>query len=199
MPRITDVVKNLLIINVIIFFAATVLFPHLQGYLYLWPLGTENFAPYQVVSHMFMHGDLGHLFFNMFGLFMFGPPLESIWGPKKFLVFYLLAGFGAIAIHLFMTYMGFQVAAPVVGASGALYGVLVGFGMLFPETKLGIIFLPIQFKAKYFIPALIGLDVIGGFTGFSIFGRSIAHFAHVGGALTGFLLLLYWNKFDSRM
>lgn len=238
MPQITDVVKNLLIINVIIFFGTMFLGAEIKDWLVAYFPASLHFKPVQVVTHMFNHGSPTHLFFNMFALFMFGPPLETMWGPKKFLFFYLTAGFGAIALHygvdLFkysqiigqvdsgtyneilnkgreIMYGGQQYTnealaslngilnRPVVGASGAIYGLLVGFGMLFPETKLGIIFLPIQFKAKYFIPGILALDFIGGFTGFSIFGQGIAHFAHIGGALTGFLLLTYWNKFGSRL
>jgi rhomboid family protein len=200
MLRITDVVKNLIIINVIMYFGTLILMGDNRILLAMFPLGTEYFKPYQVITHMFMHADLMHLFFNMFGLFMFGPPLESLWGPKKFLFFYLVAGFGALAIHLITGYLGLQeISNPVLGASGALYGVLVGYGMNFPNAKLALIFFPVPVAAKYFIPGLLALDLLGGFTGFSIFGHNIAHFAHVGGAVFGFLMIIYWQKFGSRL
>jgi len=200
MPRITDVVKILIIINVIMYAGSRFLMPDTYMLLALWPPGySDFFQPYQIVSHMFMHADLMHIAFNMFGLFMFGPPLESLWGPKKFLFFYLVCGFGALAIHMLTTYLGLSSLGPVLGASGALYGVLAGYGMNFPNSKLALIFFPVPVAAKYFIPGLLALDFIGGFTGFSIFGKSIAHFAHIGGALFGFLMVLYWQKFGSRL
>jgi membrane associated rhomboid family serine protease len=200
MLRITDVVKNLIIINVIMYFGTLMLMGDSRILLAMFPPGTEYFNPYQIISHMFMHADLMHLFFNMFGLFMFGPPLESLWGTKKFLFFYLAAGFGALAIHLITGYLGIQeMGGPVLGASGALYGVLVGYGMNFPNAKLALIFFPVPVAAKYFIPGLLVLDLLGGFTGFSIFGQNIAHFAHVGGAIFGFLMIMYWRKFGSRL
>lgn len=233
MSQITDVVKNLLIINVLIYFG-TIAFPQIvHDYFTLYFPLSQQFQPVQLVTHMFMHGSLMHLFFNMFGLFMFGPPLESLWGPKKFLIFYLIAGFGAAAVHLGVSYFEYMqlvsiidpasvaevlqngtdviargrnysdtnlgalnatINTGVVGASGALYGVLVGFGMNFPETKLSLIFFPVPVAAKYFIPGILLLDLIGGFTGFSIFGQNIAHFAHIGGAIFGFLMIMFWRK-----
>lgn len=238
MPRVTDVVKNLIIINVILYFGVFILPPEIQQWFRLYPPMSDQFKPVQLITHMFMHGSPMHLFFNMFGLFLFGPPLEALWSPKRFLFFYLVAGFGAAAIHLGVNYFEYlsligsmnpdevalvlreggdvmlsgkqytdsmlaklnsTINIPVVGASGALYGVLVGYGMNFPNAKLALIFFPVPVKAMYFIPGLIALDLIGGFTGFSIFGQNIAHFAHVGGALFGLLLILYWRKYGSRL
>jgi membrane associated rhomboid family serine protease len=238
MLRITDVVKNLIIINVIIYFGTMFLSEEIQEWFRLYPPMSDQFEPVQLITHMFSHGGPMHLFFNMFGLFMFGPPLEDLWGPKKFLFFYLVAGFGAAAVHLGINYIEYlqvlgsmdanniaEVLAnggdimrnrqqysdpelaglnslinmPVVGASGALYGVLVGYGMNFPNAKLALIFFPVPVAAKYFIPGLLVLDLLGGFTGFSIFGQNIAHFAHVGGAIFGFLMIMYWRKFGSRL
>ncbi|MFK7935172.1 MAG: rhomboid family intramembrane serine protease [Saprospiraceae bacterium] len=235
MMQITDVVKNLLIINVIIYFG-TLAIPEIVGeWFTLYSPMTEQFKPVQLITHMFMHGSPMHLFFNMFGLYMFGPPLESLWGPKKFLIFYLIAGFGAAAVHLGVSYfeyvqltnamspdmvaevlqngrdviatgrnytnealanLNISLYAGVVGASGALYGVLAGYGMKFPEAKLALIFFPVPVAAKYFIPGLLLLDLIGGFTGFSIFGQNIAHFAHIGGAIFGVLMVLFWRGTD---
>lgn len=234
MLQITDVVKSLLIINVIVFFGVMFLPENFQDWFKLYHPVSDHFQPLQLVTHMFNHGGPMHLFFNMFGLFMFGPPLESLWGPKRFLLFYLICGFGAAALHLGVGYYecyqllaeadvsSFQefrfnyeqrgvryseslldqarsVLIPVVGASGALYGVLVGYGMHFPNAKLALIFFPVPVAAKYFIPGLLLLDFIGGFTGFSIFGQNIAHFAHIGGALFGFIMILSWQKFGSRL
>ncbi len=223
MYQITDVVKHLIIINILVFVASMAFFgdvsPEIfselasrpdgsrfmewqRNILAMFYPGSVYFKPYQIVTHMFMHGDLMHLFFNMFGLFMFGPPLEASWGSNKFLKFYFIAGFGAIAIHILATYIEMNFFGspywtaniPVVGASGALYGVLVGYGLLFPNAKLALIFVPIPIKAKYFIPGLLALDLLGGFTGISIFGQNIAHFAHVGGAIFGFLMVMYWLR-----
>jgi membrane associated rhomboid family serine protease len=162
------------------------------------------FAPYQIITHMFMHGSISHLFFNMFAVFMFGPPLENLWGPKRFLFFYLVTGFGALFLHLFVKYielhyMGadpISVNVPVLGASGAVFGVLVGFGMNFPNTRLMLLFPPIPIKAKYFVA---GYAVIELFLGLGNFSSGVAHFAHVGGALFGLLLILYWRKYGSRL
>lgn len=238
MLQITDVVKNLLIINVIVFLGTMFVTPEINEWFTLYHPLSNHFKPVQLITHMFSHGGIGHIFFNMFGLFMFGPPLESLWGPKRFLLFYLICGFGAAAIHLGVGYYEYMQLAnalspdqvmdvidrgrqvmysgqqyrdpslaelnrtlniPVVGASGALYGVLVGYGMKFPNAKLALIFFPVPVAAKYFIPGLLALDLLGGFTGFSIFGQNIAHFAHVGGAIFGFLMILYWQKFGSRL
>jgi len=188
---------------------------------------------WQYVSHVFMHGSINHLLFNMFGLWMFGQVLEKVWGAKKFLFFYLACGVGAGLFYLLIQKIQFAsilsnleeaglmardsialfsdgmyrtdipesqkgvriFATPMVGASGAIYGVLVAFALLFPNYKLMLIFLPVPIAAKYFVPALLGLDLFSGITGFSIFSVSnVAHFAHIGGALVGFLLMLLWRK-----
>ena len=193
----------------------------------------EHFRIWQFVTNIFMHGGLGHLFFNMYALWAFGSPLEQMWGREKFYLFFFLSGIGAAIIYTLVNYFKFNnlygalIAAgmpageidrllhtgpselprvdesvidlwsfyniPVVGASGAIYGVLVAFGILFPNAKLFLIFLPVPIAAKYFIPALIALDLFSGVTGFSIFGGGIAHFGHVGGAIIGFLLMWYWR------
>lgn len=189
---------------------------------------------WQFFTHMFMHGGLLHLLFNMFGLWMFGTPLERLWGSARFLIFYFVCGMGAALIYTLINYYEFNTVyklltsaglstdkiqlmlehqrypdwiitadqadtlfnynRPMVGASGALYGVLVAFAFMFPNVKLALIFLPVPIAAKYFIPAIVALDLFSGITGFSIFGGGIAHFAHVGGAIIGFLLMVYWRK-----
>ena len=262
MFRITEVVKYLLIANVIVFLVG----PDGINLIDTSPLalyypGSENFRPWQIVTHFFMHGGFTHLFFNMFGLVMFGSAIEQRWGPKRFLMLYIVCALGAALCHtlynwyvisgmqdavvLFMEnpsydrfliyfkdfgprymqsaeqfldladaidagkaeavaqageFMGqlqtLVAGTPVVGASGAIYGVLVAFGLLYPNTELMLIFLPIPIKAKYFIPLLLIGDLFLGFSNYS--WDNIAHFAHLGGALFGFLLFLYWNRQDTR-
>ncbi|MGA1385529.1 MAG: rhomboid family intramembrane serine protease [Flavobacteriaceae bacterium] len=238
MRSITETVKHLIIINGL-FFLATLLYGDVMyGLFSLWFVEHPSFGFWQVITHMFMHGGLSHIFFNMYALWAFGGALEHIWGGKKFLFFYLSAGIGAALIHTgvnyFYFYRGIQaleaggyaaqqvitllgqcqfspawydvasqdtvqamieaISTPAVGASGAIYGVLVAFGMAFPNSELFLMFVPVPIKAKYFIPILIGLDLFSGITGYSIFGSGIAHFAHVGGALFGFLMAWYWKK-----
>lgn len=199
------IVKNLIFINVLFFLATAFLFRDsisFEGYerygltavFGLWPIGHPYFKPYQIFTHMFTHGDIGHIFFNMFGLWMFGRILESIWGAKKFLLFYLVCGIGAAATHLAVQYLtgGYSFA---VGASGAVMGVLVGFAYLFPNTELMLLFPPIPIKAKWLILILVAFDLFGGF------GRTasgIAHWAHLGGAATGFILVYIWNKTNKK-
>jgi membrane associated rhomboid family serine protease len=217
MYRITDVVKHLLIINILVYLGSLLLgspgpnvmeslilerqteFSQWGRYMLAMFFPTsEFFQPYQIVTHMFMHADVGHLFFNMFALFMFGPPLESAWGPKRFLSFYLITGFGALLLHMIVSYfemqnpeMAYLVNIPVLGASGAVFGLLAGFGMLFPNSRIMLLIPPIPMKAKYFV---IIYAVIELFLGVSNFNTGVAHFAHLGGALFGFLLILYWRR-----
>lgn len=193
------IVKNLIILNVLVFLARTMLSPQI-GYdinmkLGLWPLGTEVFKPYQIFSHMFAHGGWSHLLFNMFGLWMFGRVLENVWGPKRFLFFYLVSGLGAAAAHLAMQYMmgGYGVA---VGASGAIMGIFAAFAYLFPNTELFIMFIPVPIKAKWAVLGMAAIDLFTGMANFS--GDNIAHFAHLGGAITGFILVLLWNKTNRK-
>ncbi|MCB9282527.1 MAG: rhomboid family intramembrane serine protease [Lewinellaceae bacterium] len=197
MYRITDTVKHLLIINVLVYFGTLLLGPQRYALAVYFPT-SEFFRPYQIVTHMFMHGNLTHLFFNMFGLFMFGPPLESIWGPKRFLGYYLITGFGALGLHLLATYIEIQmdpgmastINVPMLGASGAIFGLLAGFGMIFPNATIMLLFPPIPIKAKYFVLIYAAIEF---FLGVSNPNGGVAHFAHVGGALFGVLLVLYWR------
>ena len=192
----------------------------------------DKFIISQLISHMFMHGSPSHILFNMFGLWMFGSPLEQMWGKQKFLFFYFSAGLGAAALQMLVYYIQVQALYDVVetnslslsdpaillnymsqndynqalssfnsvmvGASGAIYGVLVAFAFSFPNSKLMLLFPPIPIKAKYFVPLLILIDLFFGLSSFSI--GSIAHFAHVGGALIGLIMVLYWrkNQFNSN-
>lgn len=195
------IVKNLLIINVLFFVAQLVIgdsvsLPGLEplgltAVLALWPIDHPYFKPYQVFTHMFTHGGIGHIFFNMFGLWMFGRMLENIWGPKKFLFFYLVCGLAAAATHLGVQYFtgSFSFA---VGASGAVMGIFAAFAYLFPNSELYLMFIPIPIKAKYAVIGLAAIDLFGGLGKFG--GTGIAHWAHLGGAAAGFILVLIWNK-----
>ena len=217
------IVKNLIFINALFFLATAFLFAHigdygLKGIFGLWPVNHENFRPYQVFTHMFTHGDLFHILFNMFALWMFGRMLENIWGPKKFLLFYLVCGIGSAIAHMIMAYFEFQPLAealemakatgqsdyvdhilslPIyaVGASGAVMGVLVGFAYLFPNTELLLLFPPIPIKAKWLILILVAFDLFGGLGKTS---DGIAHWAHLGGAAMGFILVYIWNRTNKK-
>lgn len=199
------VVKNLLIINVIFFIATEFLLRDqlyieeaanqgILGFLGLWPINSGLFQPYQVFTHMFTHAGIGHIFFNMFNLWMFGRILENVWGPKKFLLFYFICGLGAAAAFLAEQYItgNYNYA---VGASGAVMGVLAAFAYLFPNTELMLIFFPVPIKAKWLILIMIAFDLFGGL---GRTGDGIAHWAHLGGAAVGFLLVLYWNKTNKK-
>lgn len=216
---IPPVVKNLIIINVI-FFLATYLLPKLPMYEWLavfYP-ASPNFKVWQVITYMFMHGGFAHLFFNMFALFTFGSTVEYFMGSKRFLNFYLITGLGALVLQFLVQGLevyqivgSFKVSDPIgiditqeqlkklsaiyygpmVGASGAIFGILIAFGMLFPNTEMFIIFFPVPIKAKYLIPLYVVLELFLGVKQFE--GDSIAHFAHLGGALFGFILIKLWG------
>ena len=191
------IVKNLMIINVLVFVAQMIFDKQydLTMRLAMWPVDSPFFRPYQIVTHMFSHGSIGHIFFNMFSLWMFGKILENVWGGKRFLLFYLICGIGAAALHLAVEYFMGGIA-PAVGASGAVMGVLVAFAYLFPNTELFILFIPFPIKAKWAAIGYVAIDLFSGVASFS--GDNIAHFAHLGGALTGFILVLVWNKGNRR-
>jgi membrane associated rhomboid family serine protease len=193
LPVIT---KNIIIINVLMFGATFFIGDKMYEYLALFNYQSPYFKGWQVITHMFMHGGLMHLVFNMFGVYMFGTRLEQIWGPKRYLNFYLITGLGAALIHTAVqTYeisQGLDVLnIPTVGASGALFGILVAFALYWPNTELYLMFIPIPIKAKY---AVIGYAAFELFSGISGFQSGVAHFAHLGGALFGFILVKYWNK-----
>ncbi len=161
--------------------------------MYSW--NTPYFGSWQFLSHIFLHGNFTHLLFNMLGLWFFGQVLERVWGGQRLLVFYLLCGIGAAVISQLIDHFVLQqISGRMVGASGAIYGILVAFAMLFPNQKIMLIFLPVPVPAKIFVPILLLIDLTGGLTGFSIFGSNIAHFAHIGGAIVGFVYCLAWMK-----
>ncbi len=262
------VVKNIIIINVLLF-AATQLSVYvlhsdfMLRHLALFSVKSPLFEPHQIATHIFMHANLAHIFFNMFGVFMFGRVLEQLWGSKKMLIFYTVTGLGAAFIHLTVNYfqmnhmlslahqftstpsytlfnqivtkygsradqydqiMSFMqqwfykpddpsfiagskayiadiiygnLNIPTVGASGAVFGLLIAFAMMFPDVELMLIFLPIPIKAKYFVPFYALLELFFGVAGFQ--WDNVAHFAHLGGALFGFILVKYWKRNQFRI
>ncbi len=253
------VVKNLIMINIVMLAATWALksagIVDLHDKLGLHYMGSELFSPFQFVTHLFMHGDIWHLFFNMFALYMFGKILEMVWGSKRFLIYFFVTGLGAAALHSFVTYIEMsalqesaasfmntpspellaafvkanlshptawvtdlvnnwgvspnnplyiqqanelvqqvvtmKIDIPTVGASGAVFGVLLAFGYLFPNTELMLLFPPVPIKAKYFV---IGYGAIELYLGMTQSNSNVAHFAHLGGMLFGFILLKYWEK-----
>lgn len=197
----TDVVKNLLIINILLFLGLRFFMdPDLLAVYY--PT-SSFFRPYQIVTHMFMHGSFMHLFFNMFALYMFGSPVEAVFGPQRFLFYYLATGLGAFVLHILVMYWELQsgsipastVNIPTVGASGAVFGLLVAYGMNFPNSVIQLIIPPVALKAKYFVLIYAALELYLGLSGSQ---PGVAHFAHLGGALFGFLLLTFWHKIPMR-
>ncbi len=239
MNQITPVVKQLLIVNIILF-VGSYFIPVLKDYLPLYYFENPSFEIWQPITHMFMHGSISHILFNMFALYSFGSVLEQIWGGKKFILFYILCGLGAAVLHTAVNYwqvhdvvntltlngfnqndifelsksgridtrwieyvsqtgiqtLGSSYLSVALGASGAIYGLLVAFAFMFPNAGLALIFVPVPIKAKYFVPGILILDLVLGFGGSSIFGggTGIAHFAHIGGAIVGFLLMWMWKK-----
>jgi membrane associated rhomboid family serine protease len=190
------VVKNLIIINVVVFVAQQIFRQNnLTELLALYPVG-YGFQPYQIATHMFTHspGEIFHILFNMLVLWMFGRVLENVWGPKRFLLFYFICGVGAAVVHLLVQYITGDLNS-AIGASGAIMGLMAAFAYLFPNTELYIMFLPIPVKAKW---AVIGYVAIDLFSGLSGRGDNVAHFAHLGGALTGFIMVLIWNRTNKR-
>ena len=195
------IVKNIIILNILAWIAQLSLDAQYQITLKgaLWPINTPLFEPYQVFTTMFLHAPridmFFHILFNMFALFMFGRVLENVWGSKRFLFFYLACGIGASATHLIMQYL-MGTFSFAIGASGAVMGVMVAFGYLFPNTQLMIVPIPVPVKAKWVVLGYVLLDLFGGFG--NVQGDNIAHFAHLGGALTGFLIVFIWNKTNRK-
>jgi membrane associated rhomboid family serine protease len=228
------VVKNLIFINVIMLLAyyavGSVFDINLNRILGLYFPKSELFKPIQIITHMFMHGGVWHLFFNMFALYMFGQVLEQVWGPKRFLIYYFVCGLGAALIHesvvaiqyvnlvkalspedlqlvinegtayfnkgqgfIDPTMQALQILlnTPTVGASGAIFGVLLAFGVLFPNTQLMLLFPPIPIRAKYFVMIYGGIEL---YLAITQPGSQIAHAAHIGGMLFGYILIRYWRK-----
>jgi membrane associated rhomboid family serine protease len=191
--RTTPVVLNLIIINALVFFVQYMFDgPEeiISQRIALFPYNTPYFKPYQLVTFMFAHGGFFHLFFNMFALWMFGTMLERVWGPKRFLIFYLACGLASGFAQLLLEH------SPAVGASGAIMGLFAAFAYLFPNTQLIIFPIPVPVKAKYAVALLAAFDLFGGV--YPAAGGNIAHFAHLGGLVMGFILVLIWNKTDKK-
>lgn len=203
------IIKNLIFINVLFFLATSVLLrdaAYLEGYenygleavFALWPITSDYFQPFQFFTTMFTHGGLGHLFFNMFTLWMFGRMLETVWGSKKFLTFYLICGVVASIVHIVVQYIAMryfnQPGSFVVGASGAIMGVMAAYAYLFPNSEVMSFPIMIPIKAKWLVLILVAFDLFGGFGG----RGGIAHFAHLGGAAAGLVIVYFWNKTNKR-
>lgn len=221
MFRIPPITKNLLVINVLLFFAARLLENNgidLNNVLGLHFIKSEAFMPYQLVTYMFMHANFEHIFFNMLAFWMFGRILEQVWGPRRYLLFYFVCGIGAGICQEIVQYIDYVSQGlnqyemvtngsvkismaqylngwTTVGASGAVYGILLGFGMSFPNERVFLLIPPIPLKAKYLV---MGYAVIELLSGLSTSNSGVAHFAHLGGMLFGFGLILYWRRIARR-
>ncbi len=213
--RIPPVVKNIIIINIIMFVATLIIGNFMYEKLSLFYFKSQFFKPYQFLTHMFMHGSFVHILFNMYTLFFFGSVLENVWGGKKFLLYYLVTGIGAAILHSLVLHLqatGLENAitagsyqayeqlrilynTPTVGASGAIYGLLLAYGMLFPNNIIGLVFPPVALKAKYFVIIFGAIELLLGLTGRD---SGVAHFAHLGGMIFGFFLIMHWKK-NNRM
>ncbi len=192
MLRLTPMVRNLIMINSLIFLLQ-VIFPRFQvtEYLSLWNVRTDNFKPYQLFTYMFVHSPEGfsHIFFNMLTLVFIGPILENFWGPTRFLMFYIICGIGAGAFNVLIDlFFGAGTFSIMLGASGAIYGVLMGFGMLFPNMEIMLLIPPIPIKAKYLV------FLLGGMTFLLDRSGSVAHFAHLGGVIVAFIVIRIWGS-----
>lgn len=187
------VVKNLIILNVLVLLACELL-PIGQTIIEwcaLGPINTPFFHSWQVVTYMFLHGGFGHLFFNMFALWMFGRTLEYDLGSKRFLTYYMVCGIGAGLVQILVSYLT-GTYAWTVGASGAVYGILLAFGMMHPNNIIMLLIPPIPLKAKWFVLIYGAIELFSGLS--NRVGDNVAHFAHLGGMIWGFLLLLYWKR-----
>lgn len=186
-------VKHLLIINVLMFAATYVLerlgYLQITNMLCLWPLGSGLFRIWQPLTYMFMHAGLDHIFLNMFALWMFGYVLENYWGTKRFVAYYLVCGIGAAITHMAMSLLFKMPLVPTVGASGAVYGILLAFGMMFPNERIYLYFL-MPIKAKWFVIGYAAIELFEGF----FRADNVAHFAHLGGMLFGLILILLWRR-----
>jgi len=209
--NVPPVTLNLIIINVLVYIITSLRQTEMVSAFALFYPKSPYFHWWQYGTYMFMHGGFWHLFFNMYSLFIFGSVLERVWGTKKYLLFYVVTGLGAAATHTgvealqsahFMNQIAQGVAegatsyhqllmTPTLGASGAIYGLLLGYAMLYPDSRLTLIFPPVTLTAKWFVLIFAGIELLTGVTGTA---EGVAHFAHLGGMLFGVLLILYWKK-----
>ncbi|MGB1247296.1 MAG: rhomboid family intramembrane serine protease [Chitinophagales bacterium] len=208
----SQVVKYIIAVNAIVYL---LMFYTPVGQYYdllaMFYIDTPYFKSWQLVTHMFMHGGFLHIAMNMYGVFLFGTILERIWGAQRFLFYYMATGIGAGMIYLLVEGIRFKMnlgtffpyteglaykVIPVVGASGAVFGILIAFAMLFPNTELRLLFFPVPIKAKYLIGGYVVYELVTGLMNTA--GDNVAHFAHLGGALVGFLILFYWQKTNRK-
>ena len=189
MPQLPPVTKALMLLCTAIFCVQLLLGPWLEALFALWPLDSGLFMPWQPLTYAFLHGDAMHLFFNMFGLWMFGSEIEMVWGRKRYGHFLLASAVAGAVAQMLVSLLGIPMG-PTVGASGALYGLLLAFGMMFPERIIMPLFPPIPMKAKFFVMLFGGIALLSGI--FSPTG-GVAHFAHLGGMLGGWLMIRYWR------
>lgn len=203
--QIPTVTKNLVAINILMFIATLVNENFMVANFAMFYPASPFFKPWQILTHMFMHGGFWHIFFNMYSLLMFGSILERSLGPKKYLIFYFATGLGAVALHTGVEWLQARVfiangiaqayqqllVTPTLGASGAIYGVLIGFAMLYPQARLTLIFPPIPMTAKWLVIIFAAIELFSGINGIQ---DGVAHFAHLGGMLFGWLLIRWWRK-----
>ncbi len=189
MFSLPPVTQALIVINVLVFLAEAVLGSSIASFLALWPLG-PRFMPWQILTYAFVHAGLPHLLFNMYGVYMFGSDVERVWGPRRFLSFYLTCALSAAALQLIVTGLtgGYY---PTVGASGAIFGLLLAFARLFPSRRLMLLFPPIPMRAAVFVAVYGVLELVLGVTGTQ---AGVAHFAHLGGLAGGYLFMLLWKR-----
>ncbi len=193
-------------ITVLAFFIQNAAFVDILRVFALWPVATPpalafgdgvlatGFKPWQLISYGFLHGGWGHLFFNMFAFYMFGLPIERAWGTRRFVIFYVICLIGAGLVQLLVAGLSGEIY-PTIGASGAVFGILLAFGMMYPNTRLMLLFPPIPIKAKWFVLGYGALTLVFGITGTM---PGVAHFAHLGGMIFGLGLILYWGRQDQR-
>ena len=190
MSNVPKAVKHIIIINLLMLVLTYLNNPLMSKWFALNPI-SFIWKPWQLVTYMFMHGGFGHLFFNMYTLFIFGSVLENVWGTKKFLTFYFVTGIGAALVNIGVQYLTGSVAL-TVGASGAIYGILMGYAMLYPDSMLTLILPPVSMKAKWFVLIFAGIELLLGISNNP--ADNVAHFAHLGGLVFAFLLLMFWKK-----
>ena len=211
MSNVPPAVKNIIIINILVMIMTSLNERFMIEHFALFYPTSPFFRWWQPVTHLFMHGGFMHIFFNMYAVYIFGSVLERIWGTKKFLIYYFVTGLGAALVHTGVEWLQMQYwmtaaaegstaaltsihalkMTPTVGASGAVFGLLMGYAMLYPDSIMSLIFPPISMKAKWFVLIYAAIELLTGITGT---GAGIAHFAHLGGLIFGFLLIYYWKK-----
>ena len=211
MSNVPPAVKNIIIINVLVMVMTSLREGFMFEHFALFYPTSPFFRWWQPVTHLFMHGGFMHIFFNMYAVYIFGSVLERIWGTKKFLIYYFVTGLGAALVHTGVEWLQMQYwmtaaaegstaaltsihalkMTPTVGASGAVFGLLMGYAMLYPDSIMTLIFPPISMKAKWFVLIYAAIELLTGITGT---GAGSAHFAHLGGLIFGFLLIYYWKK-----